>query len=391
MLPELAAGVDRFLRPLLVRLPPVLAVGVYSAGRRHFLARLAAARPRPREVPPQLARTLWGVPFRSPLGNAAGMFKRGEGLELCQAQGAGWYLAGTTTATPRLGNRRHGVYQPFAPYPRSGAASNWLGLPNPGHGAVAARLARRQPVAGFPVGASVAADPVGEQASPRRRREAEERAVDGLIEGLLDYTRAGVDFLELNESCPNTEEAGEGGSPGLRGSALERRLERVAEGFLARRERPLPVIVKVAADTREEQLPELLDLLLDLGFDGLDLGNTSADHARHRGAVAAAELRLYDHFTRRFGGGVSGRPLKALSLASVRAAAAHLAARPGHREFHLVRTGGVEGAADLAASASSAALSGWYGGYFEAFARHGHDLYRELYREILARGAGSPS
>jgi dihydroorotate dehydrogenase len=54
------------------------------------------------------------------------------------------------------------------------------------------------------------------------------------------------------------------------------------------------------------------------------------------------------------------------------------------REFHLVRTGGVEGAEDVRLSLDAgASLVQWYTAYFEAFALHGDDLYRILYEELL--------
>lgn len=370
------ARLDAKLRPLAVRLPPGLAVRLYSAGRRRFLDALIAERPEPYEPPRELSRTLWGLRFRSPLGNAAGMFKNGRGYELCWRQGAGYYLAGTTTAAARAGNRGGDTAQPFAPYPRSGAASNWLGLPNDGDEAVAARIAevvRSERREGCPVGVSTAAAP----------GVPEEEALGRLIAGMRLFERAGADFLEINESCPNTGAEVAGDLP----EDLERRLERVAEELLARRERPLPVIVKFGVDTALERVPELVDALVGLGFDGVDFGNTSTDHAGLRAAIAPAERRLYDHFIGRFGGGVSGRPLRERSLALARAAAARareVAAAPGGRTFHVVRTGGVETGADLAATESAGVeLAGWFTGYFEGFARHGHAVYRKVYEAAL--------
>lgn len=368
--PETLARWDSRLRPLLVRLPPAFAVRLYSRGRRGFLERLCAERPEPYEPPAELARTLWGLSFRSPLGNAAGMFKNGQGYELSWRQGAGYYLAGTTTWRPRPGNRAAGVAQPFAPYPRSGAASNWLGLPNDGDEAVAARVARIERRPGFPLGVSTAAAP----------GVPEDEALEGLLRGLDGFERAGADFLEVNESCPNTEN---GVPVREEWDGLMRRLERVADGFLARRRRPLPVIVKFSVDTDPAEVPALVDALAELGFDGVDFGNTSTDYDDLRDAIAAPERPLYDHFRRRFGGGVSGRPLRQRSLTLARAAASHLRERPPGREIHVIRTGGVENGRDLAASeAAGAALSGWFTGYFEAFAHHGHGLYRALYEGV---------
>ena len=154
------ARLEAGLRPILTRLPPSWAVRLYSRGRRSFLPLWAGAPPaRAYPPPPELAVELWGIRFGSPILNAAGMFKNGDGYALAARQGAGGWLAGTTTARERQGNLRAGIATPFAPYPRSHAASNWLGLPNPGHAAVAKHLASLEKVAGCPIGASLSADP----------------------------------------------------------------------------------------------------------------------------------------------------------------------------------------------------------------------------------------
>ncbi len=362
--PRSFAQLDEKLRPWLVRLPAELPVRLYSLGRARFLATLVADVPEVWTPGPELGQELWGIRFRAPLGNAAGMFKNGEGYALSAAQGAGYYLAGTTTALARRGNRERGVRCPFVPYPRSRAAANRLGLPNEGDEVVAGRLAGLSRVAGCPVGASLAADP----------ELGGEEAIAALVRGLGLYDAAGVDFLEINESCPNT------GEEVLERSGLAERLTRVAELFLAQRRRPLPVLIKFSCDVEASQVAGLVDLLLELGFDGVDFGNTSRAYARHRAAIALPERRLFDHFVRHYGGGLSGRPLKPDSLALAAAAAARVRELAPAREFHVVRTGGVEDAADLAASrAAGVALCGWYTGYFAAFAAAGHGLYRRIF------------
>ena len=362
----LAALEGRF-RGVLVRLPPAVVLPLYSQGRRQFLDRFSTGRVvRPYVPSEEHSVTCWGLRFRTPLLNAAGMFKTGEGYERVSGQGAGAYLAGTTTGRPRSGNTRCGVHQPFAPYPKSGAASNWLGLPNPGHRAVAGRLAELERVEGCPVGASLAADPKPEIGM--------EEKLEALLAGLELYRQAGADFLEINESCPNTEE-GDSGEEELR-----QRLERLAEGFLARRDRTLPVVVKFSNDTELSQVPALLDMLFELGFDGVNFGNTSIAYDRHRPTLHRAERRLFDRFCRDFGGGLSGRLLKADSLALCEAAVAHRETVHPDREFHIVRTGGVETAEDVRRSLEAGiSLCQWYTGYFEAFGKAGDGVYREMF------------
>ena len=364
-----AAWLDSLARPCLTRLPAPLVVRLYSQGRGVFLKDYERSQPPLVEVPPHLTRELWGIKFRSPLMNAAGMFKSGGGYEVVSRQGAGAFLAGTTTATPRDGNRKHGFVHPFAPYPRSGAASNWLGLPNPGHAEVASRLTGLSRVEGCPLGASLGADPAPEIDGQQK--------LEDLVAGLKAYEQAGMDFLEINESCPNTE--AESGSF----EAMIDRLTYVSEHFLGRRQRFLPVVVKFSSDTELAQVPRLMDTLFNLGFDGVNFGNTSVRYDAIRQELHRAERRLFDFFTRRFGGGVSGRPLKESSLALVRFAAEHLSSLALDREFHIIRTGGVEDASDVRASLEAgASLVQWYTGYFEAFGRQGHGLYSRLYDRL---------
>ena len=369
MNPEVLAGFESKLRPLLTRLPPRLAIAIYSVGRRRFLEAFSRCPPADVFVPQGLERTLWGLRFQSPVVNAAGMFKNGEGYEVVARQGAGAYLAGTTTHKVRRGNRKRGIAQPFAPYPRSGAASNWLGLPNVGHRAAARRLGRLKRHQGCPVGVSVAACPdpavTGEQ------------KLEQLVAGLRGYQAADVDFLEINDSCPNTAED-PGGFDQMRA-----RLGYVAEHFLSYRERSLPVVVKLSCDTATKDVAQVVATLVDLDFDGVNFGNTSTDYPRHRKRLTRAEVDLYDDFTRTFGGGVSGRPLKEDSLRLVEMAAQCLASHAPGREFHVVRTGGIEDAGDVRRSLDAgASLCQWYSGYFEAFARDGHGVYRELYSRL---------
>lgn len=368
---SLASWEDK-IRPLLRFLPPAIAVRIYSRGRQTFIRGLARHLPSRVFSPYGHERTLWGIRFRSPIMNAAGMFKTGDGYAVAFRQGAGAFLAGTTTGRPREGNRRRGVSQPFVPYPASGAASNWLGLPNPGHRRAAAKLAELERDANCPVGASVAACPDGDLTT--------EQKLESLVVGMQLYEEAGVDFLEMNESCPNTEEAQEGRAEL---AALEQRLAYVAEHFLERRRRVLPVIVKLSCDTAHHQVMDLVALLIRLGFDGVNFGNTSIAYAARREQVAPAERRHFDYFVKAFGGGVSGRPLQCLSLDLASAAVAAAEAQSPPQEFHVVRTGGLETAHDLFASErAGVALNQWYSGYFAAFAHWGDGLYRELLQEL---------
>jgi dihydroorotate dehydrogenase len=365
-LAELLARCDHAVRPAMAFLPPHLAVRVYSAARNYFLDQFFSDIPTPYTPLQKHHVVLWGLHFRSPIFNSAGIFKNAEGYDMVYRQGAGAYLAGTTTTYPRLGNTKNGIAKPFAPYPRSYAGSNWLGLPNDGHHAVAERLAGLPRYDHFPIGVSIMAAP---ESSGRS-------AVDELVSAFHLYDAAGVDFIELNESCPNTTHSDEHKS----WSAMVERLQFLSEHFLHHRTRRLPVIVKFSTDTDRQQIAPLIDCLIAQQYDGINIGNTSTQYHTHRHHIHPSEESLYRYFTETFGGGVSGLPLAESAQTLCRAAVEHY--RTHHREareFHVIQTGGIRTLHDIrTAQAHGVALCQWYTGYFEQFARVGHQVYQAL-------------
>jgi len=365
--PTLAKWEHR-LRPLITKLPSKTVVSLYSKGRLDFLEKLKEEAVDDAYIPPkELGTILWGIRFRSPIMNAAGMFKNGECYRLSALQGAGAYIGGTGTWSARKGNEKDGIYLPFVPYPRSHAASNWLGLPNDGDEINSERLpGARGRTNGCPLGWSVMGSPdLGGEEKLRR-----------LVDSMWLYEPK-VDFLEINESCPNTSH----GTP--QDDDLANRLRYIKEYFLIRRTWPLPVIVKFSNDTEIEQLPALLDILFEFGFHGVNFGNTSIDYAAMRERINRGERKLYDFYTQTFGGGVSGAPLRERSLELCTRAVEYMEAGPPSQEFHVIRTGGIESWHDIEESElAGVSLNQWFTGYFENFAKNGHDIYRKLFETV---------
>ncbi len=350
-------------------LPPKQNVSLYSKGRLHFMKMLENENlgsfgfPSPKS----LKRVLWGIEFQSPIFNAAGMFKNGECYELVARQGAGAYIAGTTTSNARVGNTKEGIHLPFVPYPRSKSASNWLGLPNHGDEIVAQRLSQLKRFMNCPVGVSTMTSP---------DLQGEER-LTALVNGLALYAEAGVDFIEINESCPNT------GHAKLKDDSLASRLLFIKENFLDVRQSRLPVIVKFSNDVEISRVPELLDLLFENNFDGVNFGNTSTNYEKRKHYIHPKEQRLFEYYTKTFGGGISGRPLAVDSLVLASSAVDYVRNSKPKQEFHIIRTGGISSAEDLIASeAAGVSLNQWFTGYFDKFSDHGHELYMQLYKEF---------
>jgi dihydroorotate dehydrogenase len=334
------------------KLPPKRAVEVYSIGRQIFLKQLESEAPRESYVPQKdLNRKLWGIDFRTPLFNSAGMFKDFRYYDLAFKQGAGAYLVGTLTPDSKEGNIIEGIHLPFAIYPKSHASSNSLGLPNKGLNQALDDFCRIERHKGFPVGISLASD-----------------SLEGLVRSLQLCESAGIDFIELPRS-PNIEYK----------ISREEELEYVSKHFLKKRNSNLPIIVKLSNDLDFVQIPDVMDLLLDLGYNGINLGNTSTDYPRMRTKVHFRDLPLYDFYTKNFKGGISGRPLKGESLELARIAAEYLKVNSPLQEFHVIRTGGIENAKDIHDSEEAGvSLNQWFTGYFENFIRHKNSLYKEI-------------
>ena len=365
------ASLEGKVRPTITkRLPPKSVVRVYSRGRRHFLKQLDGDIPGEPYTPPKaLERTLWGIKFRTPIFNAAGMFKDGECAEVVDKQGAGAYLGGTGTYNPRTGNEVGGILNPFTPLPLSNTSLNNLGLPNLGdpENSITALILKNK--IGCPVGWSV-------MGSPDYHGDEKLRF---LVRSMKEYEASGVAFIEINESCPNTQH----GLP--QEDDLAERLRYVKENFINRRNldsRPsyIPVIVKFSTDTDPEQVPPLLDLLFELGYSGVNFGNTSKEYAERREKIDPRERKLYDFFTQKLEGGVGGAPLRESSLELAASAAEYLRAGPPSQEFHVIRTGGIETLRDVVESeAAGISLTQWFTGYFRGLEKHGHDVYRNLF------------
>lgn len=367
---ELMAKSDAAFRPIVSKLPARLNSAIYSNGRKLFLSRFADDVPQTPFVPAaEHNLKLWDLNFGCGLFNAAGMFKLGEAYEVVAKQGAGAYLAGTTTSQPRSGNTKLGIKHPFIPYSHSASASNWMGLPNEGHSVVAKRLSKIGHRKNCPLGISVSSAP----------ELSGKEALDGLLEGFKLYDAAAVCFIELNESCPNVPHEHGEQEKGSLDTKLVERLEYLSKNFIAKRNRHLPVIVKFSNDTDIEQIPALVDVLVDLGFDGINLGNTSTQYEKYRKEIDPRDYRNYDFFIETFGGGLSGRILKKNSLALAAEAAKYIKNKNIPQEFHVIRTGGVETKQDLEESqAHGIALNQWFSGYFDQFAKYGHKVYEKV-------------
>ena len=105
-----------------------------------------------------------------------------------------------------------------------------------------------------------------------------------------------VDYFTVNVSSPNT--------PGLRSLQAPAELKRILQSLLDANKRfakPKPILLKVAPDLEPEAMDEVVDLVLEIGLNGLVLSNTTLS----REALQTSAKRVHEIDA----GGLSGAPL----------------------------------------------------------------------------------
>jgi dihydroorotate dehydrogenase len=223
---------------------------------------------------PRLAQDIWGLHFENPVGMAAGFDKDARVVEALLGTGFGFVEVGTLTPGPQAGNPRPRIFRSM----RDRAVINRLGFNNQGHAAALERLRSRQRgLVGVNVGAG---------------RDADDRIAD-YVSGIERFA-AVADYLTVNISSPNT--------PGLRDlqapHALDALLMRVEAARQALPGRSPPLLLKLAPDLDDQDLPEIVRIALTHGVDGLIVSNTTLARDGLNDSSFAAET-----------GGLSGRPL----------------------------------------------------------------------------------
>lgn len=278
---------------------------------------------------------LMGLQFPNRVGIAAGLDKNAVCIDALSALGAGHVEIGTVTPRPQAGNPAPRVFR----LPQSQALINRMGFPNEGMEVIAPRVAARnhRVICGVNIGKN-ATTPL------------ENATQDYLscLRGMAQY----ADYITINVSSPNTL--------GLRSLQAVDQLRPMLLALLEERARllpalgkSLPILVKIAPDLTTDELHGMADLLIEVGMDGVIATNTTLSRPAGLGPLAEQA------------GGLSGRPVHALSLATV----STLRQRLG-QSFPIIGVGGISSAADALAMRQA-----------------GADLV-QIYTGLLYRGPG---
>ncbi len=305
------------LRPALFLLPPEAA---HALTLKMLQIAQCIGMPRSNTVCAQKPLHLMGLTFTNRVGLAAGFDKNGQCIDALGRSGFGFIEIGTVTPGPQAGNPEPRLFRLL----RSRALVNRMGFPNPGASAIAERLARRKyrGVCGINIGKN-ADTPL-------------DRAVDDYVSGFR-ILAPHADYVALNFSSPNTK--------GLRQLQDVDRLKPILEALLQERSelqrtfwRPVPLLVKIAPDLGEEELLELASLVRALEIDGVIATNTTLQRPGDVDDGLSLE------------GGLSGAPLHALSVKTIRVLREALGS-----EVVIVGVGGIMSASDADETLSAGA------------------------------------
>jgi dihydroorotate dehydrogenase len=305
------------LRPALFLLPPESA---HALTLTMLTAAQSIGMPRSRTVTTPKSLHLMGLPFANRVGLAAGFDKNGRCIDALGRSGFGFIEIGTVTPRPQSGNSEPRLFR----LSRARALVNRMGFPNLGASTIAERLARRsyRGVCGINIGKN-ADTPL-------------ERAVDDYV-SCFRILAPHADYVAMNFSSPNTV--------GLRQLQDVVRLRPILETLLQERVelqrtsgRRLPLLVKIAPDLDEQELMELASLIRALEIDGVIATNTTVQRPED------VERKL------RVEGGLSGAPLHALSVMTIRVLRAALGI-----EGVIMGVGGIMSASDAMQTLSAGA------------------------------------
>ncbi|KAH7107404.1 Dihydroorotate dehydrogenase-domain-containing protein [Auriculariales sp. MPI-PUGE-AT-0066] len=295
---------------------------------------------------PALTCSIWNKRLSSPVGLAAGFDKDGEAVDGLLNLGFAWVEIGSVTPEPQSGNPKPRVFH----LSDDQAIVNRYGFPSKGHGAMAARLrARTQPV---PDGQLLAVN-LGKQ------KTSAADSADDYVEGVRKFAPL-ADVLVVNVSSPNT--------PGLRDlqrrDALEKLLSVVVTARDATEHKP-KLVLKVAPDLSSTELADIAAAVLRCRIDGVIVSNTTIQRPYSIQSANKTET-----------GGLSGPPLRPLSLTALRTLRTHLPP-----SIPLIGCGGISTGADALEFAQSGAS---FVQLYTAFAYDGPGAPRRIKDELAA-------
>lgn len=297
---------------------------------------------------PSLEREVLGLPFRNPVGLAAGFDKNAELTDELTALGFGFVEIGTVTPRPQPGNPQPRLFR----LPQDEALVNRMGFNNQGAEAAAARLRKRRNrelIIGGNIG--------------KNKDTPNELAAQDYV-ACVEALHEVVDYFVVNVSSPNT--------PNLRQLQEREPLIALLQQVQERNQSlptPRPLLLKIAPDLTDTQLDDILLIAREAELSGLVATNTT---------ISRAGLTTPEAQVNALGaGGLSGRPLRQRATEVIR-----YLSRRSRGEMPIIGVGGIHSAQDAQEKlAAGAALVQLYSG----FIYEGPGLVKHI-NQALVRG-----
>jgi dihydroorotate dehydrogenase len=238
---------------------------------------------------PEDAVDLFGLQFPNRVGLAAGLDKNAVLFEELAAFGFGFIEIGTITPRPQTGNPQPRLFRLLS----DSAIINRMGFNNDGMEIAYQRLAKRKNKS-LVIGGNIG----------KNKDTPNEHAWDDYrlcFEKLYPV----VDYFVVNVSSPNT--------PGLRELQEKEPLTKLLTQLQAlnqSKEKPKPVLLKIAPDLTHEQLDDIIEIVLKTSLSGVIATNTT---------ISRAGLQADQQLLESIGaGGLSGKPLRQNSTDVIR-------------------------------------------------------------------------
>ena len=237
---------------------------------------------------PSLAKELFGLTFKNPVGLAGGLDKNGEYYNDMADFGFGFVEIGSLTPRPQDGNPKPRLFR----IPQDKAIINRMGINNKCVKHAVENLKRNRPETIVAANISKNSTSLNEEAS---------KDYESAFALLYDF----VDMFVINISCPNVV--------GLSELQDVSYLSDITDKLLDLRmyfDEYRPILLKVSPDIPHQQLDDILDYAMMSGIDGIVAGNTT----RSRDGLTIDEKEIGNIGN----GGMSGAPLYRKNLELVK-------------------------------------------------------------------------
>ena len=308
----------------------------YGVGATHLLCKTRS-----------LPVTVMGLQFPNPVGMAAGMDKNGDYIDALGSVGFGFIEVGTVTPRPQPGNPKPRIFR----LEKANAMINRLGFNNKGVDYLVRQVKKRR----F---SGILGINIGKNFDTQNDKAADDYLV------CLEKVYPHADYITINISSPNTR--------GLRDLQDVEQFDSLLAVLNSKRleladeyQKRVPLVIKVAPDLEDEQIPGMAQAVIENEFDGLIATNTTISREAVKGMRHADEQ-----------GGLSGAPVKDKANHVLAEFRAHLPP-----EIALIGTGGITEGAD---AAEKIELGADLVQFYTGFVYKGPDLVADSLKAIKA-------